>query len=125
MARELGADYVASPSELDSVLVETGKPHVVIVHAPVQSAVDQAVKVVKRGGTILLAVFGTPRLDFNEEYTVVTSVIGTRNDVNEMLQIAASGKIKVRQTAYPLSEANHVLLKLKSGRIVGRAVLVP
>lgn len=125
MAKELGADYVAMPENLDDLLLKTGRPHVVFVHTPSQHAVDQAVKIVKRAGTLLLAVFGTPRLDFNEEYTVVTSVLGTRNDVNEMLKIAASGKIKVKETKYPLSETNHVLLELKKGRIVGRAVLIP
>jgi propanol-preferring alcohol dehydrogenase len=125
MAEEYGADYAVLPEELDSLVSKTGRPHVVVVHAPFQNAVDQAVKVVKRGGTILLAVFGSPRLDFSEEYTLVTSTIGTRNDMNETLKIGASRKIRVKHTTYPLSEANHALLELKKGRIVGRAVLIP
>jgi len=33
------------------------------------------------------------------------------------------GKVKVEYTTYKLNEANDVLLKLKKGKLVGRAVL--
>jgi D-arabinose 1-dehydrogenase-like Zn-dependent alcohol dehydrogenase len=43
----------------------------------------------------------------------------------ETLKLASEGKVKVDWTAYRLNEAEDVLLKLKQGKIVGRAILVP
>ncbi|MGA3405974.1 MAG: alcohol dehydrogenase catalytic domain-containing protein [Candidatus Bathyarchaeia archaeon] len=125
MAKELGADYVARPEELDNLLSKIGRPEVVAIHVPVQKAIDQAYKVVKRGGTILHAVLGTPLVNFTEEPTIITSVIGTRQEMLEVVQLAIKGKIKVKSKAANLSEANDILLKMKKGEIVGRVALVP
>jgi len=126
MAKELGADYAVLPDELDDLLAKTGRPDVVTIHTPSQKAIDKALKIVKRGGNVMLATLGTPPpVNFTEEHNVLTSVIGTRSDMNKVLKIAAKGKIKVKVKPYDLKEANEILLKLKNGEIVGRTVLTP
>ena len=45
--------------------------------------------------------------------------------MNEVVQLAIRGKIKVKSKAINLSEANDALLKMKKGEIVGRVALVP
>lgn len=126
MAKELGADYAVLPDELDDLLANTGRPDVVLIHTPSQKAIDKALKIVKRGGNVMLATLGTPPpVNFTEEHNVLTSVIGTRNDMNTVLRIAAKGKIKVKVKSYDLKEANEILLRLKNGEIVGRTVLTP
>jgi propanol-preferring alcohol dehydrogenase len=110
---------------VEEYIAKTSKPDVVLVHAPSQKAVEQALRIVKRGGTVVMCVLGDARITFPEEYSVVGSVIGTRYDVNETLKIASMRKIKVDWASYKLSEAEDVLTKLKQGKIVGRAVLVP
>ena len=70
-----------------------------------------------------MAVLGDIRIIFPEEYSVISSVIGSRHDMKETLKIASMGKVKVEYTRYELKEANDVLLKLKKGKLVGRAVL--
>ena len=125
LARELGADHTARPDELDKLLLETGRPEVVAIHVPSQKAIDQAYTIVKRGGTILHCVFGRPLINFSEEPTIVTSLIGTRNDMNEVISLANKGKIKVKSKACSLSDANEALLKLRKGEVVGRLSLVP
>jgi len=72
-----------------------------------------------------MGVLGDTRIVFPEEYSIVGSVIGTRHDMNETLKIASMDKLKVDCVCYKLSEAEDVLIKLKQGKIVGRAVLVP
>ena len=72
-----------------------------------------------------MSVLGNVMVTFPEEHQIVGSVIGSRQDMNETLKIASRGKVKVDWTSYKLSEAEDVLLKLKQGKIVGRAVLVP
>jgi propanol-preferring alcohol dehydrogenase len=125
LAKDVGADYALLPSEVDEFVAKNGCPDVVLVHAPSQKAVDQALKIVKRGGTVLLGVNGSVPMLFPEEITVLGSVIGTRYEMNEVLKLASRGKIRVDCSTYPLSEAEDVLLKLKQGKIVGRAILVP
>lgn len=126
MAKELGADYAVLPDELDDLLLKTGRPDIVTIHTPSPKAIDKALRIIKRGGNVMLATIGTPPpVNFAEEHNVLTSVIGTRNDMNNVLKIAAKGKIKVKVNSYGLKDANDILLRLKRGEIVGRAVLTP
>jgi propanol-preferring alcohol dehydrogenase len=126
LAQDIGADraFTAETVEEDYI-AKNGKVDVVFVHAPVQKAVDQAMRIVKRGGTVVMGVLGDAKIVFPEEYSVMGSVIGTRHDMEEVLKIAARGKLKVDCACYKLSEAEDVLKMLKQGKIVGRAVLVP
>lgn len=126
MAKELGSDYAILPEQLDDLLLKIGRPDVVSIHTPSQKAIDKALNIIKRGGNVMLATIGTPPpVNFTEEHNVLTSVLGTRNDMKNVLKIAASGRIKVKVNSYGLTEANEVLTKLKNGQIVGRAVLKP
>jgi len=125
LAEELGADHTALASEVEELISKIGKVDVVMVHAPSQKAIDQTTSIVKRGGTILMGVLGNMRIKFPEEHSIIGSVIGSRYDMRETLRIASLGKVKVRWKAYNLSDASEILLKLKKGEIVGRAVLTP
>jgi len=122
LASELGAESVVLASEFGKL---ADRFDVVLIHAPSQQAVDQAMKAVKRGGTVMMAVFGDVSVNFTEEHTIKGSVIGSRMDVIEALNLASQGKVKMKWQAFRLPEANDVLLKLKRGEIVGRAVLTP
>jgi Zn-dependent alcohol dehydrogenases len=125
LARELGAEHALLSEEVEDFVKNNGKFDVVMVHAPSQKAVDQATRIVKRGGTILMAVLGRVEVIFPEEVKIVPSVIGSRQDMKETLKIASTGKIKVKYATYKLNEAEQVLTKLKKGEIIGRAVLTP
>jgi propanol-preferring alcohol dehydrogenase len=125
LAEEIGADHAFTSDKVEEYIAKTSKPDVVLVHAPSQKAVDQALRIVKRGGIVLMGVLGDTRVVFPEEYSIVGSVIGTRHDMNETLKIASMDKLKVDCVCYKLNEAEDVLIKLKQGKIVGRAVLVP
>lgn len=125
MAKELGADHQVLPNELDELLATTGRPDIVMIHTPSRNAVERAVKIIKRGGNVMLATLGTPAVNFTEEHNVLTSIIGTRNDMNTVLKMATKGRVKVKVTSYDLEKANELLMKLKNGEIVGRTVLIP
>jgi propanol-preferring alcohol dehydrogenase len=125
LARELGADHTLLSEQVEEYVKERGKFDVVMVHAPSQKAVDQATKIVKRGGTILMAVLGQMNVLFPEEVKIIPSVIGSRQDMKETLEIASTRRLKVKYTTYKLNEAEQTLTKLKKGQIIGRAVLTP
>ena len=57
--------------------------------------------------------------------TVVKPYAGTRTDLHEVLALARRGDLEVLVQTYPLEEAEHVLRRLESGTVRGRAVLVP
>jgi len=125
LAQDIGADHALTAVELDKFTVDNGRPDVIMVHAPSQRAVEQALRLVKRGGIVLMGVCGDASVQFPEEYSIVGSVIGTRQEMNDVLKIASIGKVRVDWSVYRLSEAENVLIKLKQGKIVGRAILVP
>ncbi|WP_171823512.1 zinc-binding dehydrogenase [Thermogymnomonas acidicola] len=99
-----------------------------IVFAPSQAAIDAALKTLKPGGgRLVLGVFGggASSIPFVDEIEIVGSVIGTRKDMNEVLRLASTGKVRIEAERYRLDQANEVLLRLKRGQINGRAVLNP
>jgi propanol-preferring alcohol dehydrogenase len=60
-----------------------------------------------------------------EEKTIRGTLIGSRNDMKEVIRIADEKNIKVFSEVYRLEQANEVLAKLKTSEIEARAVLVP
>ncbi|NLF89419.1 alcohol dehydrogenase catalytic domain-containing protein [Candidatus Bathyarchaeota archaeon] len=125
LALDIGADHAVNASDFDDFTAKSGRPDVILVHAPSSKAVAQAFRLVKRGGTILMGVCGDAPILFPEEHTIIESVIGTRQEMNEVLRVASLGWVHVDWKSYSLSEAEDVLIKLKQGKIVGRAILVP
>jgi propanol-preferring alcohol dehydrogenase len=59
------------------------------------------------------------------EIRIQASAVGTRQDLREVLEMAASGKVHCRVATRPLSEVNAVLEELRRGKIAGRIVLTP
>ena len=60
-----------------------------------------------------------------EERQFVSVANLTRQDGPDFFGIAAQAEIQTLTTAFPLSEANDALVRLRTGRILGAAVLVP
>ncbi|MDG7047160.1 MAG: alcohol dehydrogenase catalytic domain-containing protein [Nitrososphaerota archaeon] len=127
LAASVGADETIVTSKLyDNLEKHYKKADSVIVFAPSQYAVDAAMKLVKKGGTVVIGVHANiNEFQFFDEVTVKGTVTGTRSDMREVLRLASQGKISVRAKKFKLSKANEVLELLKNGRINGRAVLVP
>jgi propanol-preferring alcohol dehydrogenase len=96
------------------------------VFAPSAAAVQEAVRITKPGARIVLGVPETVGpVDIGDEKIVVGSVLGNRQQMLDVLQLAAAGKLRSVHADFPLDEANRVLGMLKAGEIRARAVLVP
>jgi propanol-preferring alcohol dehydrogenase len=63
-------------------------------------------------------------LPFMLEKVVVGSLLGTRQQMREVLDLAAAGKIKAQCEPFPLADAAEALTRLKNGQIRARAVLL-
>jgi propanol-preferring alcohol dehydrogenase len=120
----LGAAWVGQaqdtpPAELDSA----------ITFAPAGWLVPEALRVLRKGGTLAInAIHMSPipempyQLIYGER--MVRSVANsTRQDAEELLQLAAEIPIHTDVELYPLAEANAVLQRLKRREVQGAAVL--
>lgn len=128
LAQELGATRTidAAASDPAEELVRAGGVDATIVFAPSSVSVQQAIRATKPGGTIVIGINAEPgRLPFADEKTVVGSLLGTRQQMRAVLELAAAGKIHVVHEQQPLENAEETLIRLKRGEIRARAVLTP
>lgn len=131
VAKKSGADnaitYVENKTEFFHTLKkEEGLLDAAIVFAPSESVLDTAINSVKKGGTIVVGVLvNIPNFDAFSEKTLRGTLIGSRKDMGQVVQIAKNNDIKIIYKSYDLEQANEVLAELKHSKIDARAVLVP
>src|SRR6201987_111715 len=132
-ARGLGA-YVALNAATVNVVKELrrrGGVHAALVTSAARAAYDAAFPSVRPGG-ILLGV-GLPSESFwfppiqmaASEVHIQASSVGTRQDMREVLAMAAAGKVRCEVASRPLAQVNEVLEQVRQGKVRGRLVLVP
>jgi propanol-preferring alcohol dehydrogenase len=130
---EAGADHainVLSADAVQNVLDATGGgAHGILVTAVSTGAFTQALKMVRRKGTVSLVglppgEFPTPIFDVVlKRITVRGSIVGTRRDLDEAIAFAAEGKVRAEITKAPLGDINAIFDRMRSGKIDGRMVL--
>ncbi|CAG0945840.1 alcohol dehydrogenase, propanol-preferring [Anaerolineae bacterium] len=124
LARQLGAAWTGHAEEMLPHLIDRA-----IVFAPVGSLVLDALRVLRKGGTVAHAgIYSTPipQMDYNllyHERTVRSVANSTRQDVEDLLRVAAEIPVRTEVETFSLREANRVLQKLKQSQIRGSAVL--
>jgi D-arabinose 1-dehydrogenase-like Zn-dependent alcohol dehydrogenase len=134
-ARSLGA-HEALPSGADgavaAVLDLTGGAgaDVVIDFVGEHGTPDQAIRMLRDGGTLSVVGYGgTLTLStlevINREISVVGNKVGTHADLAELMALAHEGRVRIEATTFPLDAVADVLHDLEEGRILGRAVLLP
>ncbi|MGY3451623.1 alcohol dehydrogenase AdhP [Bradyrhizobium sp. USDA 4353] len=133
LALEAGAEHAVNALDKDAVerviAITGGGAHGVLVTAVSTPAFAQALKMVRRKGTVSLVglppgEFPTPIFDVVlKRITVRGSIVGTRRDLDEAIAFAAEGKVKAEVTTAPLSEINTIFDRMKAGKIDGRVVL--
>src|SRR3974390_452690 len=134
LARASGAEVTVnarSPDAAEQILKQTeGGAHGVLVTAVSPGAFAQALKLVRRKGTVSLVglppgEFQTPIFDVvMNRITIRGSVGGGRGDLAEAIAFAAEGKVRPAINKVRLEDVNQIFADLKAGRIAGRAVMV-
>ena len=126
LARKLGAAWVGRAED-----TPPAKTHGAIIFAPAGKLVLDALRVLERGGTVALAgvtMTPIPEIDYDRllywERSIRSVANFTRQDAQELLQIAAEIPIQTSVQTFPLEEANEALLALKRSEIDGTGVLV-
>lgn len=132
LARRLGATVTVNASTTDPVAYlkrEIGGAHGALVTAVSPKAFEQAIGMVRRGGTVSLN--GLPPGQFPLDIfgmvlngiTVRGSIVGTRLDLQESLDFAAMGKVAATVATDRLENINEVFARMHAGTIEGRIVL--
>jgi propanol-preferring alcohol dehydrogenase len=126
LAKKLGASWTGGPEE-----EPPKKLHCAIDFTPVGETVANALRVLDKGGRLVVAVIRKrnpiPPLDYSKhlwdekEMKSVANII--RKDAEDFLSLAARIPIVPEVQEFKLTEANQVLLLLKQGRIRGSGVL--
>ena len=120
LAEELGADQVLDASSGDtaetiSTLTGGVGADIVIDTAGAESVPEQAVRMVRRGGlVVVVAIYtSTPRFDFNSLVSTEVSMTGslayTQADVEDAVRLISSGEIRTRQLVTEIVGLDDVL----------------
>ena len=132
-ATKLGATTTlnAGKSNVVREIRRAGGVHIALVTSAAKAAYDAAFPCVRPTGSLLVVGLPSESISFPAiqmaalEIHIQASSVGTREDMKELLVLAASGKIYSQITSRPLAEANEVLGQLREGSISGRVVLTP
>jgi alcohol dehydrogenase, propanol-preferring len=125
-ALRLGAVWAGASDQLPDTPLDAA-----IIYAPAGELVPAALRAVRKGGTVVCAgihmsdIPGFPYDILWQERKLVSVANLTRQDGLDFLKIVPQAGIRTQTTAFPLSEANEVLQKLRTGQILGAAVLKP
>jgi NAD+-dependent secondary alcohol dehydrogenase Adh1 len=134
LAGELGADQtvVADGSQVDTVkdLTNGAGADVVLDFVAEQGAENEGFAMTGAGGSYSVIGYGgelsVPTLDIiSTERNVIGNIVGTYNELAELMVLAQSGKVTLHTKTYPLDAAVDALADLDAGKVRGRAILVP
>jgi propanol-preferring alcohol dehydrogenase len=133
LARSLGASHVfnAASTDVTKEFRRLGGVHAALVASAAKAAYDMAFSCLRPSGCLLIV--GLPAQDIcfppilmaAREVRMQASAVGTRQDLSEILAMAAQGKVRCQTATRPLAQADQVLDQLRSGHVSGRIVLTP
>lgn len=131
--KELGAHTAVSADDAVAAAREMGGVDASLVFSARLAGFDLGLQMLRRGG-LFVAVGIPPSSEgsiqlnpwefFRRGPTLIYSAVGTVQDMRELVEMAADGRVKshIGRTA-TLSEIGDVFDELESGRYVGRAVI--
>ncbi|HEY3611210.1 MAG TPA: NAD(P)-dependent alcohol dehydrogenase [Pseudonocardiaceae bacterium] len=134
LAAKLGADHtvLADGKQVDAVLDLTDGQgaEVVLDFVAEQGAQQDAFAMTRRGGSHYVIGYGSnidiPTIDLiSTERNIIGNLVGTYNDLVELMVLAQAGKVTLHTRKYPLDAALDALADLDAGRVRGRAILTP
>ncbi len=132
LARQCGADAVinAATRQAHKEVKQLGGAHVAMVTSGSRVAYETALRSLRRGGTLSIVGMAPEPISLSTvamvsgEYKIVASAVGTREDLREVLQLAAEGKVKCIFETRPFAEIDQVFDQIGEGKILGRVVII-
>ncbi len=134
LALDIGADYgiVADGSHVKQVLDLTGGrgAEAVVDFVGEGGATAEGVAMLRRAGSYFVVGYGenidVPTIDIiSTEISFIGNLVGSYTDLQELMVLAAQGKVTLHTTTYPLDQFQRAIDDLDAGAVRGRAILVP
>jgi NAD+-dependent secondary alcohol dehydrogenase Adh1 len=134
LAEQLGAQHtvVADGEQVSAVMDLTGGrgAEVVLDFVAEQGAEADGWAMTRRAGSYYVIGYGgtvhVPALDIiSTERNIIGNIVGTYNDLAELMELAQAGRVTLHTRTYPLAAAADAFADLDAGRVRGRAILVP
>lgn len=132
LAKRLGAEKTINAKKEDpaqAIKENLGGTHGVLVTAVSESAFKQAMSLVRRGGTVVFNGLPPGNFEFSifnlvlNGITVRGSIVGTRLDLQESIDIAGDGYVKANVAGDKIENINEIFKTMHQGKIDGRIVL--
>ncbi|MBO1765546.1 NAD(P)-dependent alcohol dehydrogenase [Allobranchiibius sp. GilTou38] len=134
LALSIGADHavVGDGSQVDQVMELTGGKgaEVVIDFVGEGGSTKEGIAMTRQGGDYLIVGYGenidVPTIDLvSTEVNIIGNLVGSYNDLVELMALAAQGKVTLHTAKYPLDDFQKAIDDLYNGRVRGRAILIP
>jgi NAD+-dependent secondary alcohol dehydrogenase Adh1 len=134
LAVEIGADegIVADGGHVQKVLDLTGGhgAEAVLDFVGEGGATKEGFAMLRRAGNYYVVGYGenidVPTIDIiSTEINFIGNLVGSYNDLHELMVLAAQEKVTLHTSKYPLEEFQRAIDDLDAGRVRGRAILVP
>lgn len=136
LAKELGADHVIQATDDGSFVqkvldLTNGKGAEAVVDFVAEGgSTKTGVKMIRRAGNYLIVGYGenidVPTIDIiSTEINFIGNLVGSYNDLAELMVLAAQGKVKLHTSIYKLDDFQKAIDDLSAGKVRGRAILVP
>jgi NAD+-dependent secondary alcohol dehydrogenase Adh1 len=134
LAKELGAEHtvLADGNQVEAVQELTGGngAEAVIDFVGEGGAIEDGVASLRRAGNYYVIGYGgalqVPTIDIiSTEINFIGNLVGSYNDLAELMVLAAQGKVTLHTSTYALTDFAQALDDLDHGNVRGRAILVP
>jgi len=134
LAEELGANETvkADGSHVDTVKEMTDGlgAEAIIDFVGEKGAIEDGIAMVRDGGFYYVIGYGEniniPTIDvISREISFIGNLVGTYNDLQELMTLTAQGKVTLHTITYPLDAINDAMADLDRGQLQGRGILIP
>jgi NAD+-dependent secondary alcohol dehydrogenase Adh1 len=134
LAGRLGADHTvpADGTQVDRVgeLTDGNGAEVVLDFVGEGGAQADSWAMTRRAGSHFVVGYGgsldVATIDIiSTERNITGNLVGSYNDLAELMVLAAQGRVTLHTRTYPLDQVNQAIDDLDAGRLQGRGILVP
>jgi NAD+-dependent secondary alcohol dehydrogenase Adh1 len=133
LAGEIGADttVAADGRQVDTILEMTDGvgAEAIIDFVGERGVIPEGVAMLRQAGSYFVIGYGenvdVPTIDIiSREINFIGNLVGSYNDLSELMTLTAQGKVSLHTSGYPLDAVNDAMADLDQGRLQGRGILV-
>jgi NAD+-dependent secondary alcohol dehydrogenase Adh1 len=134
LALSIGADHgvLADGNQVGEVmeLTQGNGAEAVVDFVAEGGATSWGIKLLRRAGDYFVVGYGenidVPTIDIiSAEINIIGNLVGTYNDLCDLMVLAARGSVNLHTAKYPLDGFQSAITDLDNGRVRGRAILIP